>query len=189
MPRRKDLRLVGSANDSLLTDMSWNFKSAEDLRTAGYRASNFSTCSGPTCGRQIEWWITPAEKKIPLDPGTFLPHWATCADKKNFKSAAKPKDAPPPMYLLFFACRAMECQAEVPVTKIFCDDHWTMLPEPMRAMITQHFDPSLKYGKQSTASDAAINAAIIYLLRHERQQVLPTTNDQEPKTVATKGAA
>jgi ribonuclease HI len=40
-------------------------------------------CSG--CQALIDWWITPREKKIPIDAGTFKPHWITCPNAKQFR--------------------------------------------------------------------------------------------------------
>jgi hypothetical protein len=47
------------------------------LETAG------AVCSG--CRAAIDWWITPREKKIPIDAGTFKPHWVSCPNAKQFR--------------------------------------------------------------------------------------------------------
>jgi ribonuclease HI len=40
-------------------------------------------CSG--CDAVIDWWKTPREKRIPIDAGTFNPHWATCPKAESFR--------------------------------------------------------------------------------------------------------
>ena len=40
-------------------------------------------CGG--CSGLIDWYITPRGKKIPIDAGTFKPHWITCPNAKNFR--------------------------------------------------------------------------------------------------------
>jgi len=58
-----------------------------DLVAAGYRFDNHARCRG--CGAEIEWWITPRGKKMPLDPGTMAPHWGTCPKAKDFKKGGR----------------------------------------------------------------------------------------------------
>jgi len=50
------------------------------LETAG------AVCSG--CNAAIDWWKTPRDKKIPIDAGTFKPHWVTCPNAKQFRRKA-----------------------------------------------------------------------------------------------------
>jgi hypothetical protein len=61
------------------------------LRELGYTQSNRTRCSAPACNREIEWWITPAKRRMPLehDPqtGLLLPHWATCPEARQFRRA------------------------------------------------------------------------------------------------------
>ena len=64
---------------------SWPYKTDEDLRAAGYVFENTGICRGETCRQQVEWWLTPKQKHIPLDPGTMQPHWSTCPDAPNFR--------------------------------------------------------------------------------------------------------
>ncbi len=58
-------------------------KSDNDLVAQGYQFEAKSHCRG--CGRQIEWYLTPKGKHIPLDPGTLEPHWATCEKAELFR--------------------------------------------------------------------------------------------------------
>jgi hypothetical protein len=63
---------------------SWPYETPEELTAAGYEFVNAARCRGPNCGAMIEWWTTPNGKKMPLDPDTMGPHWATCPDQKHF---------------------------------------------------------------------------------------------------------
>lgn len=58
-------------------------KTEEELKEAGYEFGNRSHCRG--CGAEIEWWTTPRDKRIPLDPGTMEAHWATCPNAGDFR--------------------------------------------------------------------------------------------------------
>ncbi len=64
--------------------MSWPYHSYADLIAAGFRCDNRAKCQGKNCGREIEWWVTPKGKKMPLNPDTKEPHFSTCPDAKNF---------------------------------------------------------------------------------------------------------
>lgn len=68
--------------------------SADELKAAGYEYDNDSACRG--CQAPIEWWITPAGKKMPMTvkaTGTLLkasgdvrvPHWSDCPNAKDFR--------------------------------------------------------------------------------------------------------
>ena len=63
-------------------------KTAEDMKAANYRFDNDATCRG--CGDEIEWWVTPTGKKIPMNPmprGTSeaVAHWSTCTEGDSFR--------------------------------------------------------------------------------------------------------
>lgn len=58
-------------------------KTKDELTAAGYKYDNKSRCRG--CNSEIEWWITPKGKKMPLDPGTMEPHWGTCPQAQDFR--------------------------------------------------------------------------------------------------------
>jgi hypothetical protein len=60
-------------------------KTDTELRAAGYTFDRTETCKGPNCRKEIEFWWTPSGKRIPLDPGTMEPHWATCVDADRFR--------------------------------------------------------------------------------------------------------
>jgi len=72
--------------------------SKEGLQDAGYVFDNESYCRA--CHAPIEWWITPKNKKMPMDvvpvkdgEGFFaqvkefkrIPHWASCEHAKDFR--------------------------------------------------------------------------------------------------------
>jgi hypothetical protein len=63
--------------------------SVEGLRLCGYEFQRQAICGatqpGRGCGVEIDWWVTPNGKKIPLDRGTAKPHWATCSAKEQFR--------------------------------------------------------------------------------------------------------
>jgi hypothetical protein len=70
---------------------------SNDLRRAGYEYSNDSTCRGDGCGARIEWWLTPAGKRMPMSikiVGSLAegnrrevlePHWTVCPAAKDFR--------------------------------------------------------------------------------------------------------
>lgn len=61
----------------------------DELRAAGYRFQEHSRCRG--CKAVIEWWITPAGKKMPMDVtdgGKVETHFATCPKVAQFRKAA-----------------------------------------------------------------------------------------------------
>ena len=58
------------------------------LKAAGYRFDNHARCKG--CGEEIEWWITPKEKKMPFnlmpaDDSPAVTHFTTCPDAEEFR--------------------------------------------------------------------------------------------------------
>ncbi len=63
---------------------NWPYSTDKELTKAGYRFDSRGRCLGPNCRAEIEWWITPRQKRIPLDPGTMQPHWSTCPDADAF---------------------------------------------------------------------------------------------------------
>jgi len=68
-------------------DYDEKFPAAEvELRSRGYALSNESRCRG--CGIAIEWWTTPALKRMPmvvLEDGRRAPHWGDCPAAKRFR--------------------------------------------------------------------------------------------------------
>lgn len=64
---------------------NWPYKSDADLREAGYRYDRTERCKGKTCGQEIEFWFTPKGKRMPINPGTMDPHFATCPDVESFR--------------------------------------------------------------------------------------------------------
>ena len=70
----------------------------EDLVAAGWLYDNDATCRG--CKEPIEWWISPAGKKMPMTvqtkkdgEGFFakslglirVPHWGVCPNAEDFR--------------------------------------------------------------------------------------------------------
>jgi hypothetical protein len=64
---------------------TWPYKTDSELTAAGYKFDRMGTCSGANCRAAIEWWYTPNNRPMPIDPGTMQPHWATCPDADRFK--------------------------------------------------------------------------------------------------------
>jgi len=60
-------------------------KSEAELIKAGYTFEKRGKCRGPNCGAELEWWVTPKSKRIPLTAGTLEPHWGECPDEKEFR--------------------------------------------------------------------------------------------------------
>lgn len=65
-------------------------KTRDELIEGGYRFDNHSHCTGATCKAEIEWWISPNQKKMPFDlmpesSSPAVPHWGTCPDRDDFK--------------------------------------------------------------------------------------------------------
>jgi len=58
-------------------------KTIDELVKAGYKHDGDAQCKG--CGASIEWWVTPRNKKIPMDFGTANPHWMTCPNANDFR--------------------------------------------------------------------------------------------------------
>jgi len=63
-------------------------KNIMEMKAQGYRFDNDAICRG--CGEDIEWWITPRGKKIPMNPmpesnAEAIAHWATCSDAPLFR--------------------------------------------------------------------------------------------------------
>lgn len=61
------------------------YGSREELEADGYRFAGSSRCKGSTCGAMIDWYVTPHEKKLPLNPDTLEPHWQTCPNSEEFR--------------------------------------------------------------------------------------------------------
>jgi hypothetical protein len=58
------------------------------LEAAGYKHVSYSRCVG--CKAAIEWWTTPNDRPIPMDPmaqpdSPALAHFATCPEVAKFK--------------------------------------------------------------------------------------------------------
>jgi hypothetical protein len=75
-------------------------KTRDEMEKAGYTRDIYTRCKG--CQQSIEFWITPAGRKIPMDfmrdPETpAISHFATCPKAAQFRKKASPdspQDAP-----------------------------------------------------------------------------------------------
>ena len=66
-------------------------RDAVEMKNRGYVFDNDATCRG--CGDDIEWWVTPTGKKIPMNPmpsssTPAVAHWSTCTEQDSFRSKA-----------------------------------------------------------------------------------------------------
>ena len=60
----------------------------DDMVPFGYTFSDHGICRG--CGEDIEWWKTPNNKPIPMNPmksgsDSATAHWATCPEAESFR--------------------------------------------------------------------------------------------------------
>jgi hypothetical protein len=60
-------------------------KTESELAAQGYVFENRARCRAESCQAEIEWWLTPKGKRIPLDPCTMEPHWSTCPESGKFR--------------------------------------------------------------------------------------------------------
>lgn len=64
-------------------------KTRDGLRAAGYEFDNEAKCRG--CGEDIEWWITPKDKKIPMHQveengeSILVAHFTDCPMADHFR--------------------------------------------------------------------------------------------------------
>ena len=65
-----------------------------ELVEQGYQFENKAKCR--VCGADIEFYLTPRGKHIPLDAGTLEPHWSTCPNASEFRKKAPAPDAHAP---------------------------------------------------------------------------------------------
>jgi ribonuclease HI len=62
-------------------------KTVEAALAAGYTMRHEGVeCRG--CPAKIDFWTTPHDKKIPVDHGTFHPHWISCPSSEQFRRKA-----------------------------------------------------------------------------------------------------
>ena len=60
----------------------------DELIKRGYVFTNHAKCRG--CGEDIEWYISPNQKKIPMNlmlegSSPAVAHWATCEERDRFR--------------------------------------------------------------------------------------------------------
>lgn len=67
-----------------MTDETTPERTVVDLEARGYTFGGTSTCTGPTCGRIVYWWLTAAGKRSPHD-ADGISHFATCPDRERFR--------------------------------------------------------------------------------------------------------
>lgn len=61
-------------------------ETVDQLIKAGYKFDRDANCRG--CGNAIEWWITPNNRKMPMDVdelGNVESHFSTCPQAKEFR--------------------------------------------------------------------------------------------------------
>lgn len=58
-------------------------KTTQEFKEAGYKFESKTHCRG--CGAEIEFWLTPKGKHMPLDHDSLEPHWARCPKRQEFR--------------------------------------------------------------------------------------------------------
>jgi hypothetical protein len=63
-------------------------KDREAMEKQGYRREFYSRCRG--CHAAMEWWYSPAGKRLPMDPMEHpdtpaISHFATCPEAQKFR--------------------------------------------------------------------------------------------------------
>lgn len=66
--------------------MSWKYNSHQALQEAGYVWRSSGVCE--KCYQRILWYTNVDRNLVPVNPGTFMIHFATC--KPFTKEAAQP---------------------------------------------------------------------------------------------------
>jgi hypothetical protein len=64
----------------------------ELMQEAGYKRLYYTRCRG--CRGPMEWWVTPNQKRIPMNPMAWphspaVSHFATCPKADDFRKQAK----------------------------------------------------------------------------------------------------
>ena len=65
--------------------MPWAFTSHEQLQAAGYTWQGLGACS--QCMQKILWYRNVDRRLVPVDPGTYLIHFASCEGRKAARIA------------------------------------------------------------------------------------------------------
>jgi len=73
--------------------LSWPYDSPEKLREAGYHFDGWGQCRAPECRARLHFYVTPKGKRMPMDPETCQPHWASCKAVQRFKRPAEKTEA------------------------------------------------------------------------------------------------
>ena len=60
----------------------------DELTAENYVFKDHAVCKG--CGEDIEWWSTPSNKNIPMNPmkrgsDAAVAHWSTCTEADFFR--------------------------------------------------------------------------------------------------------
>ncbi len=58
-------------------------KTDTQLTAQGYTFEDKTKCR--SCHAEIEFWLTPKGRHMPLNAGTLEPHWSTCPNAKEFR--------------------------------------------------------------------------------------------------------
>jgi hypothetical protein len=66
--------------------MPWTFSSHEQLQAEGYVWRGYGVCR--TCWRRVLWYTNVDRNLVPVDPGTYMIHFATCPKITPTQAAA-----------------------------------------------------------------------------------------------------
>jgi hypothetical protein len=116
--------------------------------------NNDAKCKG--CGMDIEWWKTPTDKKIPMNPmpldfSAAIAHWVNCTARENFKQNAGTH-----------RCAALNCKEQIAPTLLMCPGHWEQVVpfiqrEVMAAWRKLRADEPHAFWPYALARERAIN--------------------------------
>lgn len=71
--------------------VNWTYTSHEMLQAEGYVWRGYGTCR--ECFRRVLWYTNVDRKLVPIDPGTFMLHFATCPKVSPFKASERAREA------------------------------------------------------------------------------------------------
>lgn len=69
--------------------MTWTYSSHASLQEAGYTWRSSGICE--LCWQRILWYTNVDRKLVPINPGTYMIHFATCEKRQHRHADPDPK--------------------------------------------------------------------------------------------------